>query len=154
MSDVLRALYEGRPSDARDAAARRGDLDVFEAAALGQGDRVRELVDEEPELVGAFTDDGFTPLHLAAFFGGVDAVRVLLARGADVDARAQNDTIAPDATPLHCAAAARHVEIARLLLDAGADPNARQRSGHTALDAAEANGDEELAALLRERGSG
>jgi ankyrin repeat protein len=80
-------------------------------------------------------------------------VRVLLARGADVDARARNDTVAPDATPLHSAAAARQVEIARLLLEAGADPNARQRSGHTALDAAEANGDQELAALLRERGA-
>jgi ankyrin repeat protein len=153
VSEVLRALYEGRRADAQDAAARSGELDVFEAAALGQGQRVRELVDAEPRLAGAYTGDGFTPLHLAAFFGGADAARVLLERGAEVDARSRNEQFAPDATALHSAAAARQLEIARLLLDAGADPNARQRSGHTPLDAAELNGDAELATLLRERGA-
>jgi ankyrin repeat protein len=153
VSDVLRALYEGRRDDAQDAAAQAEELDVFEAAALGRAERVRELVDAQPQLARAYTGDGFTPLHLAAFFGGVDAVRVLLEHGAEVDALSRNEQFAPDATPLHSAAAARQVEIARLLLDAGAAPNARQRSGHTPLDAAEANGDVELAALLRERGA-
>jgi len=41
-----------------------------------------ELLAEDPELVDAMSGDGFTPLHLAAFFGQADAVRLLLARGA------------------------------------------------------------------------
>jgi uncharacterized protein len=51
---------------------------------------------------------------------GVEAVKWLLDRGADPNARwAHWDT---DATPLHLAASQGHVEVVRLLLDAGADP--------------------------------
>lgn len=60
---------------------------------------------------------GWTDLHTAAKAGDLDAVRTLLAGGADPDAREAGD----NTTPLHWAAAAKHVEIARALLDAGAD---------------------------------
>jgi ankyrin repeat protein/uncharacterized glyoxalase superfamily protein PhnB len=62
-------------------------------------------------------DPTWTPLHTAAQAGDLDAVRGLLAGGADPNAREAGD----NTTPLHWAAAAKQVEIARALLDAGAD---------------------------------
>lgn len=121
-------------------------LDVFASAAVGQADRVRELVATDPSLVHARSDDGFTPLHLAAYFGGTEAARVLLDAGADADAVADNPM---RVRPLHSAAAGRHAEIVRMLLDAGADRDAQQEGGFTALMAAEQNRDEATAALLR-----
>jgi ankyrin repeat protein len=47
----------------------------------------------------------------------------------------------------------RSVPLARLLLDAGADPNGRGEGGFTALHSAAQNGDDELVALLQERGA-
>ena len=77
--------------------------------------------------------DGFTPLHLAAFFGGAEAVRAILARGADPDADADNTF---GVRPIHSAAAVGDHASVRALLEAGADPNVEQQGGHTPLDAA------------------
>jgi ankyrin repeat protein len=150
VSAPLLALYHGQREIAELVAAARGELDVFEAAALERPERLEELLHADPAGAAAFSPDGFTALHLAAFFGAPRAVAQLLARGADVRAVSRNEL---QVQPLHSAAAARQVEIARLLLDAGADPNAAQQGGFLALDAALRNDDRELEALLRERGA-
>lgn len=62
---------------------------------------------------------GWTDLHTAARSGDVDAVRSLLASGADPNAREDGD----NTYPLHWAAANRHLDIVRMLLDAGGDPH-------------------------------
>ena len=62
-------------------------------------------------------DRGWTELHEAAKRGHLDAVRLLLAQGADPNAREPGD----NTTPLHWAAAHGHVHVVRALLDAGAD---------------------------------
>ena len=46
------------------------------------------LLDEDPANANAWSPDGFTALHLAIFGGSEEAVRLLLERGADVDALA------------------------------------------------------------------
>ena len=150
VSPILQALYVGRRDEVDALLAEMPELDLFEAAALGQTDRVAELVERDGSVVGARSPDGFTALHLAAFFGQADVARLLADRGADVDAVAENPL---RVTPLHSAAAARQTEIARLLLEHGADPNARQEGGFTPLHAAAQNGDEELAKLLLRRGA-
>ncbi len=149
-SPVLQALYRGDVEGARAAAVGR-ELDVHEAAALGDVDRLGELLDDRPETVGARAADDFTPLHYAAFFADPETARVLVEHGADVNAFARNEQL--EVTPLHSAAAARRTETARLLLERGADPDARQRGGFTALDAAEQNGDGELRELLLAHGA-
>ncbi|CAN6352275.1 unnamed protein product [Urochloa humidicola] len=60
---------------------------------------------------------GYTPLHNAAEFGHLEAVRLLLSKGVPVD------PINRRGTPLHLAAAMDHDEVVKILLERGADPN-------------------------------
>jgi uncharacterized protein len=126
------------------------DLDIFEAAALGYLDRLRERLEEDPSCVGWFSADGYTALHFAAFFAKPEAARALLDAGAPVDVAARNEM---RVQPLHSAAAGRHTEICRLLLAAGADLNARQAGGFTPLHEAAQNGDPEMVELFLSAGA-
>jgi ankyrin repeat protein len=153
LSPILEALYRGDADAAAVARAERGELDVLEAAALGEVDELRRILAADPAAAGTWSSDGFTPLHYAAFFGHPDAARVLIDAGAELEAPSRNTQFAQDARPLHSAAAAREHEVARLLLEAGADPNAEQHGGFTPLRQADENDDEELAALLRQYGA-
>ena len=149
----MQALYEGKTEEARAIADARSDLDVFESAAIGNVERLSALLDDDPSLVNAWSEDGFTPLHFAAFFGHPPAAKLLAERGADLEARSTNEQFALDAMPLHSAAAAGQREVCEVLLDAGADVNAVQHGGYTPLLEARQNGNEELAQLLLERGA-
>jgi len=150
VSDIRRALYRGDRAAADALVDGGAPVNGFDAAALGDVDRLRAVLSSDPNLAHAWSADGFTALHYAAFMGGADAVRVLLDAGADVHAVARNDM---RVQPLHSAAALGDVEACRMLLDAGADPNAAQQGGYVPLDEAEFNGKDELARLLRARGA-
>jgi ankyrin repeat protein len=126
------------------------DLDVFEATALGYVDRLREGLEADPGAASAFSPDGFTALHFAAFFGKPEAARILLEHGASVDVYTRN----PFANqPLHAAAAGRHIEVCRILLAAGADVNATQHGGFTPLHEAADHGDVEMSELFLSAGA-
>ena len=131
---VTDALLDGAP-----------ELDVYESAALGYSDRLRQRLDEDPSLATARSTDGFTALHFAAFFGKPEAARILLEAGARVHEYAESEI---RVQPLHSAAAGRHLEVCRLLLAAGADVNARQGGGYTPLHAAAQNGDPDMVELF------
>jgi ankyrin repeat protein len=146
----MQALYEGDREDAERLLAERSSIDVFEAAAFGRVDRLRDLLDGDPDLANTFSPDGFTALHFSAFFSHPEAAALLIARGADVRARARNPM---GVEPLHSAAAADQTRIAEMLLYAGADPDAVQEGGFVALHAAAQNGNEELAGLLLDAGA-
>jgi ankyrin repeat protein len=147
---VLFARYTGHQAIVDLLLEAGARPDIFTAAALGDATTVAALADADPERAGAFAGDGFTPLHLATFFGSEEVARLLLDRGVDVDPVARN---AMRVTPLHSAAAGRHLGICALLLDHGADPNARQQDGFTPLHAAAQHGDAALAGLLLKHGA-
>src|SRR5215218_6706719 len=152
VSALLFAQYYGRDELVEALRPRRGALDVFEAAALGDVERLRTLLDDDPALVDAYADDGFFPLGLAAFFKRADAVRLLLDRGADPNQESRHAQIV--VRPIHSAAAdGGSTEIVRLLLDAGADVDVKQPGGFTPLHAAAQGGNAELVELLLERGA-
>jgi ankyrin repeat protein len=150
VSEIRQALYRGDRAAAVALVEGGAPVDGFDAAALGEVDRLRALVTSYPDLVHAWSADGFTALHFAAYLGGAAAVRVLLDAGADVHAVARNDM---RVQPLHSAAALGDVEACRLLLDAGADPNAAQQGGYLPLDEAVLTKNDALAELLRARGA-
>jgi ankyrin repeat protein len=154
---TLLALYYGRADLARDLLPADAELDVFEAASFGRTGRLHELLDADPRAANAFARDGFHPLGLACFFGHVDAARLLVERGADVNALARNEHVQTGA--LHAAAASENkapdvrYELCKLLLEHGADPNLRQGGGARAIDAARQNEDQRLEELLRDHGA-
>lgn len=150
---LLRHCIYARAHDAVAALLAAGARpDVFDAAALGDVPRLREIVSADRALANARAPpgDGVMPLHLAAHFGRREAVALLIRLGADV--RAVCDLPFGN-TPLHAAAAGGQREVAELLLQAGADANALDLNGYAPLHVAAANGDGELARLLVERGA-
>lgn len=143
---LMAALYRGHRAVVEALLDARPLLDVFAAAALGRDDALDQALAADPASVASVAYDGWTPLHLAAFFGHETAAARLLSAGADVNALSQNSI---RNTPLHAAVAGGHDEVALLLIGRGADVNARDAGGHTPFHiAAEAGSVRVVKALL------
>lgn len=150
VSAIMQALYRGRRDVAEVLRAAHEAPDIFEAASLGDIARLSELLRKDRGLAHAWSSDGFTALHFAAFFAQEQAARILLESGAAAGAVARNGM---QVTPLHSAAAARQSEMVRLLLESGAAVDARQQGGWTALHAAAQHGDVRIVEILLEHGA-
>ncbi len=139
------------------------DSPLHTAAIFGNLGEIESILAEKPELVNAKDDDGYTPLQLAiTIFGKQEAVKLLIAKGADVNAKNNGATplhltltklgdkemvellvangadvnVKEDtmgATPLHFAADKGHKDIVEFLISKGADINAKDNIGGTAL---------------------
>ena len=154
-SPVLVATYHGKPELVRLLLDRGARLTFFEACALGLGADVQRGLRENPAAVRQVAHDGWTPLHLAAFFGHRETVEALLDAGADVLAVSRNGE---GNLPINAAAAGPRIEdrpaIVRLLISRGSPVDGRgSPSGHTPLHEAAFNGDVALVRLLLESGS-
>lgn len=150
LSAVLLARYHMRLDVLQTLLAAKPALDIFEAAAVGDAGRVSELLTADAALARASSPDGFTALHLAAFFGHVDVVQLLIRHGADVNAVAAG---LGNVAPLHSAAAGQNARIVEALLTAGAKPNARQGGGFTPLHETALSGNLESTRLLLAHGA-
>jgi uncharacterized protein len=150
VSALLKAVYYNRKAVADLLLSARNDLDIFEASATGQTQRVADLIKTDPSLVNAFAIDGFYPLGLAVFFRHPETVKILLDAGADVNAQSRNTM---KVRPIHAASAAGQIEVAQALVERGADLNARQQDGFTALHEAAGSGKLEFARLFLDHGA-
>lgn len=137
--DVLQLLLEAHP-----------DLNIFEAAAVGDADRISAILEKSPGEANSSNADGFTPLGLSAFFGHKEVAQRLMAGGAEVDHVIQSVN---KNTALDAAVAASHRDLAELLLDSGANVNPRSTGGFTPLHKAAFGGNVELSRLLLDRGA-
>ncbi len=128
------SAQEQAPAERYYQAIRNDDLVTLRALVGAHGANVKDSL-------------GQTPLMMAAAFGSIEAVRVLIASGADVNAASGSGV-----TALHWSV--RDVETARLLLAAGADVNARSSIGRTPLVvAASTSGTAEMVGLLLDKGA-
>jgi ankyrin repeat protein len=135
-SAILTAVYHRQKEIVNLLVARGAAMTLFEAAAAGEFERAERLIDEDELSVVEFSSDGWTALHLAAFFGHPKIAELLLARGADPMARSRNSN---GNTPLHAALAGNHKFLVGVLLGAGAEVNAVDASGWRPLHIAASN---------------
>ena len=152
VSAVLLSYYYGQTELSKLLVSKKPVLDIFEAATVGDADRVRALVTKDRALANAWSGDGFFPLGLAAFFKRPAVVKVLLEHGADVKMASRPAGF----TPLHSAVADDAGEVTkdlvRMLLDAGANPNARSATDGTPVHTAAFTGNIAVLEMLLEAG--
>jgi ankyrin repeat protein len=181
LSAVLAAVYTGRDVIRDLLLARGAVLELHEAAAAGQLERVKQIVETNPALAKSHSPDGFPVFALAAVFGHKEIAEYLLRNGADVNAAATNGSgytaltgtatsgrtqfvawllangananhrYGPGYTPLLAAAANGRLDTVKVLLEHGADLRAAAGDGQTAASLAEARGHKEVAEFLRGR---
>ena len=133
------------------AKAPNLEKEILKAAKSGAASRVKELLEQDTALISARDTDGSTPLHCATWKGHQSVVELLLAFGADVNARNNNDHWGT--TPLHAAAHANQRAIAELLIAHGADIHAINLNGRTPLAETEFHKAKPVANLLRQHGA-
>lgn len=125
----------------------------FAACRAGDAAALRALLEAEPALARERDEEGSTALHAA--IAHPECVRLLLAQGADPNARDRSD----NAYALHFAAACGYLETVRALLDAGGDVHGfgdvhkGDVIGWAAGDGRDGGGNREVVALLLARGA-
>ncbi|MDE0224975.1 MAG: ankyrin repeat domain-containing protein [Gammaproteobacteria bacterium] len=141
--------YWGQRNDyviARQLLARGARYSITVAAALGDEERVRELLASDSDLANDQEPGGKRPLSAAAERNHADIVKHLLDAGADPNL--DEGPNCPRGFALWAAAHHGHLEVAKMLLDAGADPNADVESSGTPVGTSNA----EMRALLYQHG--
>lgn len=137
------AAHTGNRAIAEFLVDRGAPMDICAAAMLGRTDDVLALLNEDPALINATGAHDIPLLFHAAIGGHLELVKMLVERGADVNAGWDKNTA------LHGAAGFGKVDTVRYLLDHGADFMLHDHDGRTPLDVAESTGHEEIAAILR-----
>lgn len=135
-------LARGMDPNTRDP---RGQHGLFLALRGGSGKSFRLLMQHPETQVEASNAAGETPLMMAALRADIEAMKTLLARGAQVQREGW--------TPLHYAASSPSDHPVRLLLELGAPIDARAPNGNTPLMQAARYGTEGSVALLLEKGA-
>ncbi|HFJ9437813.1 MULTISPECIES: ankyrin repeat domain-containing protein [Bacillus] len=123
---------------------------IVQAVISDNKAEVVEFIKTNPSDVNEFSDDGWTLLHLSAYFGQKEIASFLLESGADIHSRAKNEN---ENTPLQAAIANKQSELVAFLIEKGADINVIQSGGWTGLHEAALLGSEEIVMLLLENGA-
>jgi hypothetical protein len=114
------------------------NIDIWTAAATGNLEAIKKNLAAGVDVNATFVQPGVpgsggTPLHIAVIAGQLDAAKLLLEKGANIEAKAADEH---QAMPLHWAAFVGRLESIKLLLEKGAKLNAKDKNGYTPLDSA------------------
>ncbi|RZK48855.1 MAG: ankyrin repeat domain-containing protein [Pedobacter sp.] len=149
ISPVLLASYYQKPEIANLIAGFLPEIKLNEACALGLTTNVNLILQKNPALLNAHSDDGFTPLGLACHFNHSELANFLIQLGADPNLSSKNGY---HVFPLHAATNHNNLTLAKLLFKHGAYPNVCQKLGMTPLHIAAQKGYIDLIILLLEHG--
>jgi ankyrin repeat protein len=137
LSPLMHAAYRGRDAVFHTIAGHASD-DPWDRLLLGQSEGL-----PAPD---AWSPDGFTPLHIAAFAENAAGAQALLDAGADPNVFATASFAR--VTPLGTCAFTGATAVARTLIRGGADATLTEVDGGSPLEAAFRNGYRELVAVL------
>jgi ankyrin repeat protein len=138
LSPIMVAVYNHQLKIVEFLNEKVGNLNIFEASATGKTNQVIRLIARDPQIIHAYSCDGFQPLGLSCFFGHYETAAYLIRVGAAINSPSQNSLCV---TPIQSATAAGHTDIVQLLLSHNANPNVRGRNGETPLHTAAQTGD-------------
>jgi len=126
------------------------DINLFEAASLGELITVQKEIGDNPGALNGFAADGFTALGLACFFDQYAVADFLLGKGANPNIASNNSF---NVAPIHSACAISGEALIKLLLRHGANVNAKQVNDITPLHETAHNGRAALTKLLLDHGA-
>jgi len=122
--------------------------DIHKAAQEGDTEKVKSILEQNPTLLDSRNDNNLTPLIISSIHGNIDVVRLLIKKGADINAGDNEGSNA-----LHNAAASGQKEVIELLLSKGVDVNLGDNNGMTALHFVATRGYFECGKLLVAKGA-
>ncbi|MBN1457394.1 MAG: ankyrin repeat domain-containing protein [Sedimentisphaerales bacterium] len=147
-SPLAKPSAESAPKDEPKVTSKIESDALHKAAQAGDLAKMKQLISEGVPLDGVANIDGMadvTALHIAALYDQVDAAKLLIDSGADIEVKAYMGF-----TPLHTAAYEGNTDMVTLLLDNGADKTAETEHSQTAQDIAIDLGSRSLITLLQE----
>jgi len=147
---ILAALYRHAFLEAQ-GLAQGQELNPWEAAALGRVEGLAEAQGQDLDWAKA-APDGFSPLHLACYFGHPEAVLWLLDQGVPLEPEGPGG-LRPIHSAVACPDEGAALESTKALLERGADLHTLQRGGFSALHGAAQRGSLKLVRLLLEHGA-
>jgi ankyrin repeat protein len=148
-SGLLLIVYAGLREAFNKAKELKTAFTFHEAIVCGRIMDVQHDL-EDTSLANAHSNDGFTPLSLAAFFNQTAIAKLLLTYGADPNLQATNPA---KVNALHSAVARQNMELCKLFISHGANVNAGQTQNITPLHSAAHLGNLELIKLLTDNGA-
>jgi ankyrin repeat protein len=130
------------------AATATQAQEIFNAVKNNDLEKVNVLIEKDASLVNIKDETGNTPLHHAAIIGSIETIKLLLSKGADINA--QNTELN---TPLHEAIQNKKENISALLIEKGADLNKTNVHNQTPLHSAAVLNQKEIGEMLIAKGA-
>ncbi len=150
-SGLMLIAYSGLDNAFNQAIDLKNSFSFHEAIVCGKIEIVENYLDNaDPDVKDTYSNDGFTPLSLAAFFNRTEIAKALIQKGADPNLSATNPS---KVNALHAAIAKENYALCQLFIQKGADVNAVQMKQVTALHSAVHRGNLNLAKLLVDNGA-